>query len=66
MGTLITAGKGTGIVITTGSSTEFGQVWKSLQGIEKQKTPLQIRMDILGRQLSLVGMQFAHSCLIDL
>ncbi|MCI4391130.1 hypothetical protein PGIGA_G00130820 [Pangasianodon gigas] len=42
-----------GIVIGTGESSEFGEVFKMMQAEESPKTPLQKSMDVLGKQLSL-------------
>lgn len=53
MGTLVCNGHGKGIVIGTGESSEFGEVFKMMKTEESPKTPLQKSMDILGKQLSL-------------
>uniref|UniRef100_A0A3Q3XKB2 Calcium-transporting ATPase n=1 Tax=Mola mola TaxID=94237 RepID=A0A3Q3XKB2_MOLML len=53
MGTLVRCGKAKGIVIGTGESSEFGEVFKMMQAEESPKTPLQKSMDLLGKQLSL-------------
>jgi Ca2+-transporting ATPase len=55
MGTLVTHGSASGIVIATSSNTEFGSIHLSLAGIAKPKTPLQQSMDALGKQLSYVS-----------
>ncbi|ERF74919.1 hypothetical protein EPUS_05127 [Endocarpon pusillum Z07020] len=55
MGTLVRSGYGEGIVIATGSKTEFGTISLSLQGIEAPRTPLQLSMDQLGKQLSYIS-----------
>ena len=55
MGTLVRSGRGEGIVIATGSKTEFGNISLSLQGIEAPRTPLQLSMDQLGKQLSYIS-----------
>jgi Ca2+-transporting ATPase len=52
MGTLVRSGYGQGIVIGTGGSTEFGAISASLQEIESPRTPLQMSMDRLGKELS--------------
>ncbi|CAG8570263.1 5194_t:CDS:2 [Paraglomus brasilianum] len=52
MGTLVTNGYGTGIVVGTGKATEFGAVFLMMEEVEKSKTPLQINMDQLGKLLS--------------
>lgn len=52
MGTLVTNGHGSGLVVGTGTDTEFGAIWASMQNVEKPRTPLQAAMDKLGSQLS--------------
>ncbi|KAF2402134.1 secretory pathway Ca2+-ATPase [Trichodelitschia bisporula] len=52
MGTLVRSGYGQGIVIGTGGNTEFGAISASLQEIESPRTPLQLSMDRLGKDLS--------------
>ncbi|KAH9832133.1 calcium-transporting ATPase 1-like [Teratosphaeria destructans] len=52
MGTLVRSGYGQGIVIGTGGETEFGAISASLQEIESPRTPLQLSMDRLGKELS--------------
>ncbi|KAI8095979.1 PMR1-type calcium-transporting P-type ATPase [Thamnidium elegans] len=53
MGTLVRQGRGEGIVVATGKSTEFGHVFALMQEVEVRKTPLQISMNDLGKQLSM-------------
>ncbi|CAO3615383.1 unnamed protein product [Mucor fragilis] len=53
MGTLVRNGRGEGIVVATGKSTEFGHVFELMQEVEVRKTPLQISMNDLGKQLSM-------------
>lgn len=55
MGTLVTAGKGTGLVVGIGRDTEFGVIFHMMSEIDKPKTPLQITMGHLGHQLSLLS-----------
>lgn len=52
MGTLVCSGRGKGIVIGIGESSQFGEVFKMMQTEEAPKTPLQKSMDTLGKQLS--------------
>ncbi|MEM3606492.1 MAG: HAD-IC family P-type ATPase, partial [Candidatus Bathyarchaeia archaeon] len=51
-GTTVTDGKGKAIVVATGSNTEFGKIAKEVATIEKEKTPLEQRMDEVGKILS--------------
>ncbi|XP_045464748.1 calcium-transporting ATPase type 2C member 1 isoform X4 [Harmonia axyridis] len=53
MGTLVRCGHGKGIVVSTGSNSEFGSVFKMMLEEEAPKTPLQKSMDNLGTQLSM-------------
>nr|XP_021526719.1 calcium-transporting ATPase type 2C member 2 isoform X2 [Aotus nancymaae] len=53
MGTLVQYGRGQGVVIGTGESSQFGEVFKMMQSEETPKTPLQKSMDRLGKQLTL-------------
>lgn len=53
MGTLVRDGHGSGIVVATGSKTEFGVVFDMMSEIDKPKTPLQQAMDKLGKDLSM-------------
>lgn len=53
MGTNITGGRGIACVVTTGMRTEIGRIAGMMQRIEKEATPLQIRLEQLGRWLVL-------------
>ncbi|KAA8897730.1 hypothetical protein TRICI_006693 [Trichomonascus ciferrii] len=55
MGTLVCSGNGSGIVVATGHSTEFGTVFEMMSEIAKPKTPLQTSMDKLGKELSFMS-----------
>ncbi|KAK0429502.1 hypothetical protein QR680_011409 [Steinernema hermaphroditum] len=52
MGTLVRSGNARGMVIGTGKSSYFGEMFDSLTSVESPKTPLQNSMDHLGKQLS--------------
>ncbi|KAG0244799.1 High affinity Ca2+/Mn2+ P-type ATPase-like protein [Actinomortierella wolfii] len=55
MGTLVRNGHGTGVVVGTAKNTEFGVVFCMMQEVEVRKTPLQLSMDDLGKQLSMLS-----------
>ncbi|KAJ2900390.1 High affinity Ca2+/Mn2+ P-type ATPase-like protein [Coemansia aciculifera] len=55
MGTLVRNGHGVGVVVRTGSGTEFGKIHAMLKDIEVPRTPLQRDMDKLGQQLSVAS-----------
>ncbi|CAH7676013.1 P-type ATPase [Phakopsora pachyrhizi] len=54
MGTLVGSGNGSGIVVRTGSETEFGVVFGMMQEVEDKKTPLQLSVDKLAKKLSTI------------
>lgn len=59
MGTVVTYGRGVGIVIGTGMTTELGKVANLIGTVESRKTPLQEKLDKLGKLLALVGVAAA-------
>lgn len=56
MGTMITRGSGLGVVIATGMKTAMGQIADLLQNAESQDTPLQRRLEQLGKILIIVAL----------
>lgn len=53
MGSMVSEGHGSGIIISTGLKTEFGSIVNLMSEVEKPKTPLQVSMDKLGKDLSI-------------
>ena len=55
-GTLVTDGKGVGIVVSTGENSQFGEIFKAMKAEEPPRSPLQKSMDILGKQLTAISL----------
>jgi len=53
MGTVITYGRGTAVVCETGMGTEIGRIAELIQETPEEETPLQKRLDHLGKQLGI-------------
>ncbi|HEU5318690.1 MAG TPA: HAD-IC family P-type ATPase [Chloroflexota bacterium] len=55
-GTIVAAGRGVAAVTATGMATELGRIATMLQTVERQPTPLQKRLDHLGRAMALMAL----------
>ena len=51
-GTLVISGRGRAIVVAVGDNTEFGQISAELKQVESRKSPLQNKIDELGKRLA--------------
>jgi Ca2+-transporting ATPase len=66
-GTLVAYGRGKGIVVSTGMRTQIGMIAAMLQSVTAEPTPLQRRLDQLGKflgwaALAICGVVFAVGC----
>ncbi len=56
MGTTVSYGRGRGVVVSTGMRTQLGLIATMLQTVETEETPLQRRLDQLGKTLSIASL----------
>ncbi len=56
MSTIITSGRGVGVVVGTSMNTEIGKIASIINTEVKSKTPLEIRLDKLGKTLGIIAM----------
>ena len=54
MSTIVTYGRGKGFVVGTASDTEIGKIANRIQDFEDEKTPLQQKLDQLGKWLGII------------
>jgi Ca2+-transporting ATPase len=50
-GTLVTYGRGKGVVVSTGMRTQLGMIAQMIQSVHEEPTPLQQKLDQLGKML---------------
>jgi Ca2+-transporting ATPase len=56
MGTIVTYGRGMAMVTETGMRTELGNIAEMMQAAPQEPTPLQQRLDRLGKQLAWISL----------
>lgn len=58
-GTIVTRGAGLGVVVATGHQTELGRIRDLVATVEERESPLEQRLDALGRRLMWASLAFA-------
>jgi Ca2+-transporting ATPase len=58
-GTVIVAGRGLGVIVATGMKTEIGRIAHLLEQTPEQQTPLQKKLDTLGRWVTIAVIAIA-------
>ena len=53
MSTVVTYGRGKAVVVATGMRTQIGLIAEMIQAVEEEPTPLQVKLDQLGRWLGI-------------
>lgn len=59
MGTVVTYGRGQVVVTETGMATELGRIAAMIQSVKPKPTPLQTRLDQLGKKLAVAAITVA-------
>jgi P-type Ca2+ transporter type 2C len=59
LGTLVTYGRGLGVVTAVGMNTELGKIASLMQSVQSEATPLQQRLNQLGKWLAIAGLMVA-------
>jgi Ca2+-transporting ATPase len=59
MGTVVTQGRGKAVVVATGMNTELGRIADLIQQSGADQTPLQKRLNTLGKNLAILGVVIA-------
>ncbi len=59
MGTIVSTGRAVGIVVNTGMETELGQIASGISSAEVPKTPLEVKLESLGKFLGIIALVVA-------
>ncbi len=64
MSTIITNGRGVGVVVGTGMNTEIGKIASLINTEVNSKTPLELRLDKLGKTLGIIAIVICVSIFV--
>jgi Ca2+-transporting ATPase len=63
-GTIVNYGRGEFVVTETGMQTELGHIASMIQGVERDQTPLQQRLDRLGKTLAYAALTLVAAIIV--
>lgn len=52
--TFVTSGTGEAVIVGTGNATEIGKIAELVEGVEEEQTPMQRKLDELGKRLGII------------
>ncbi|MFN7119320.1 MAG: cation-translocating P-type ATPase [Saprospiraceae bacterium] len=64
LGTVVTYGRGSAVVVETGMRTELGKIARLIQSVHAEQTPLQRKLDQVGKILAVAGIVAALAVLL--
>ncbi|PXF22360.1 MAG: hypothetical protein CXX72_02880 [Methanobacteriota archaeon] len=64
MGTVVASGRGRGVVVRTGMETQLGDIAAGISDAGSPKTPLEIKLESLGKFLGIIAVMAAASLLL--
>jgi len=64
MSTVVTYGRGKGVVVGTGMNTEIGLIAEMLESYEEEGTPLQKKLDELGKDFRYCKLSYLRYCFL--
>ena len=65
MGTTVATGRAVGVVVETGMSTQLGRIASDISEAQTPKTPLELKLESLGRFLGFIALSCCSSSRID-
>jgi Ca2+-transporting ATPase len=64
-GTFVSNGRGAALVTATGMGTELGRIATLLHTVEQEQTPLQKRLDVLGKRLAAIALAIVTAIFVQ-
>ena len=64
MGTVVASGRGRGVIVRIGMNTQLGDIAAGISDVETPKTPLEIKLESLGKFLGIIAVMAAASLLL--